>query len=228
MFHDDHQSGKFNANPAQRTAMLAQIVRTCDIAALTEQAGLPFPVKNWMDTGDETKIAWNHAVWRLYGHGVVPIPTVRYKRGTDYRTSVPLVYAVVEHRVSGLLLLRFAGHPPAHRYIHANAVANRQFLDGLEPALTPLIHQFKPDETTGSCDFNRHLGLARNEELVHKSVEHLGLHVLVPPKATHGAIFKIDGFMTDAPGGLSMLDRKKGYDHRGIRRVSLTHGRNRG
>lgn len=225
MFHDAHQSGKFNANINERRTMNVQLAKNAEIHAATEQAGLKFLVKGWMSAGDETQIRWNHDRWRLYGHGVKHIATVRYKRGTDYRENVPVTFAALELRRTGLLLLRFAAHPPAHLYVRANRRANQQFLDGLEKAIAPLIRQFKPDEVTGSADFNRHLGLERNRRIVAKAVHNLGLHVLVPPKATHGPIFKIDGFVTNAPGTLSMLDRVRGYDHRGIRRMSLSHGK---
>lgn len=226
MFHDDHQSGKFKATSGQRRAANYQIALTCSVAALTEQSGMPFLINGWRHHGDETRIVWNTEKWHCLGFGESAIRTVRYKRGTDTRTSVPVTWVALERRQGGLVLVRFAGHPPAHLFNRAQRAANRQFFRGLESKIAPVAKHYRPDEVTGSFDLNRHLGLERNRELVQDSVDGLGLDLLVPPRPTRG-LRKIDGFVTNARGGLSMLDRVTGYDHRGIRRVSLTEGRHR-
>jgi hypothetical protein len=122
---------------------------------------------------------------------------------------------------TGLRLLRFGGHLPAHLFRPTQRKANAAALAGLADALAPVIAATKPDEVTGSFDFNRPLTSTRHAKLITDAVAPLGLRLVVPPKATLG-LRTIDGFVTNArcvpvDGATGMLPRQPGFDHRGCR-----------
>jgi hypothetical protein len=152
-------------------------------------------------------------------HGRHPHPP--WKRGNSPETTVEIEWALLKHRETGLRLLRFGGHLPAHLFRPTQRKANAAALAGLADALAPVIAATKPDEVTGSFDFNRPLTSTRHAKLITDAVAPLGLRLVVPPKATLG-LRTIDGFVTNArcvpvDGATGMLPRQPGFDHRGCR-----------
>lgn len=220
-FSDGHQSGRFDANDTQDRAMVDQLTAKCSVAVVTEARGLArhFPA-GWGVVGDETLIAFDSDVWDLLDHGIESAPTPAWRRGGSRRESVEFTWGLLRHRVTGETLLRVGGHLPAHLYLAAQRAANRAALLALGPILRRLIHEHRPDDFDLSCDFNRELRLKRNRDLIERSVRNIGIdvHLIVPPRPTL-RLRKVEGFVARR-GTCTMLDRKRGYDHRGIRRHS--------
>lgn len=213
-----HQSGRFDATSTEQAAMLEQLVRTSSVAVVTEAAALEGLPDSWLATGHETRVLYHVPNWRLVDRGTIVIPTPPWTRGTTRKASVELEWAALHSREDpATVLLRGGGHLPAHLFHRAQRAANAAALRGLASALAPVIEQTNPDEVTLSFDFNRPLTIASQAKLVEGAVSELGLHLVVPPKATHG-LRTIDGFLTtSALVDVDMLRRMPGYDHRGAR-----------
>jgi len=221
-YGDGHQSGRFDATDVEDRAMVDQLTSKCSVAVVTEGIGLArhFPA-GWGVVGRETIIAFDSDVWELLEHDIESVRTPAWKRGVSNRESVEFTWALLRHRVTGATLLRVGGHLPAHLYRRAQRAANLAALRGLGPILRRLIRDHTPDEVDLSCDFNRELRLRRNRDLIERSVRGVGmpLHLIVPPRSTL-RLRKIEGFVATR-GVCTMLDRRRGYDHRGIRRRSI-------
>jgi hypothetical protein len=125
---------------------------------------------------------------------------------------------LLEHAKS-YTCFRFGGHTPAHFDDPKQEKANEQILEGLEGAFLPLLNHFLPDVAEGSFDFNRNLGLARNQKLINSAVKSLGMHLEVPNFKT-GKVNPIDGFVTTRPHRTLEIVRipwiEPDYDHGGF------------
>lgn len=211
-----HQSGRFDATSTEQAAMLEQLVRTSSVAVVTEAGKVERP-EQWSFVGGETKVLWHARHWERTTHGTIVIPTPPWKRGGAPQENVKIEWAGLADHATGLVLLRGGGHFPAHLFKPSQRKANAAALRGLASALAPIIEQTNPDEVTLSFDFNRPLTIASQAKLVEGAVSELGLHLVVPPKATHG-LRTIDGFLTtSALVDGDMLRRMPGFDHVGAR-----------
>lgn len=212
---DSHQSGFHGATQTQwEDAVLA----LSSVGVVTESVGFKAP-EGVGSVGRETRILFREDRWTVEHHGVEHITTPRWTRGRDQRETVDITWALLRHR-SGLSLLRFGGHLPAHLFNAAQLAANKTALDGLAGVVEPLQAHYSPDVTTGSLDFNRNLKAASQRRIIREACGETGLRLVVPPKATR-RLRTIDGFLTTGDlASAGMLDRRKGFDHRGASLVS--------
>jgi len=209
----NQQSGRFDATANEQASMLAQFQHTCTNGGITEAAKIrQADIPGWGFTGGETKYLWDRVHWSKIAADEVVIPTPHWTRGKVHRTDVRIPWGVVKNKDTDRIEFHPICHFPAHR---SGRPANLAALRGLEKALAPIIAEYKPDVSTLGADFNRRLTSAREANLINSCVEGLGMHLVVPPKATH-LLFTIDGWCTTADlHDEEMLNRKKGYDHRG-------------
>lgn len=211
---DIHQSGRFDATNARRLNLFTEIDDAGSVGLVTEGIGLNLP-PSWVSFGTETKVVWRDRSWERMEHGVESIPTPTWKRGTSSRTSVEVTWALLRHKKRDLRLLRGGGHLPAHLSASSQGAANRAALNGLKAAIWPIVQRLEHDQVTLSFDFNRNLRSPLQRRIVQGSVPGTGLHLVVPPKGTHG-LRKIDAFLTTGESPeCTMLDPSAGFDHRG-------------
>jgi hypothetical protein len=211
---DVHQSGRFDATHDRRLAVGSVIEDAASVGLLTEGVGFAL-LSGWLSSGNETRVLWRDSSWEMTEHGLEPIATPPWKRGTALRKSVEIPWALLRHRKRGVTLLRGGGHLPAHLFLPKQLAANRAALDGLRAAIVPVIERLQPDQVTLSFDFNRDLRFARQRRIVQRSVRDTGLRLVVPPEGTR-LMRKIDAFLTTGESPeCTMLDRSAGFDHRG-------------
>lgn len=214
-WNDAHQSGKFKATTLQRHRMTDAISRRTRIFGTTEARGLIPPVK-WRGTGGESKVVADMRVWTLVDSGVVSLSTNRWFRGRSPRKTVDLEWSLYRHNDSGETLLRLVAHLPAHLYLWWQRRANSLAVRKLSGVVSRLQKRLKPDHTDLSMDLNRDLRLHKNVALVRQSLQGTGMHLVIPPKGTHGDR-KIDMIAsTGHAQTVQMLPHFPGHDHRGF------------
>lgn len=218
---DAHQSGHAAATRRQHVRALQQLTDACSVGVLTEAVGVPVPA-GWRRTPTETAVLWDDARWLRRDSGVARILTPPWTRGTSRRTSVDLGWGLLENRASGRTLLRVGGHHPAHLDDPDQKAANDAVLEELGITLRRLHDHTRPDVLTYSADWNldvRHVDNAREIRHTARS-SGLRMTLVVPPKPTIGLIRgrTIDAALTTAAAEQlpAMLDRVRGYDHRGF------------
>lgn len=211
---DAHQSGFHGVTQDQWTTMLTSLAGRANVGVATESVGFE-PIDGWDYRGHETKVVWDASRWEHGANGVESIPTPAWKRGTGTRTSVEVEWALLRNIRTGLLLLRGGGHLPAHLFRSAQLAANKAALDGLAGVLQGVQGKHPADVCTLSFDFNRALERASQRRIIQQAVAGTSLDLVVPPSSTL-RLRTIDGFLTtgDLPVA-GMLDRCKGFDHRG-------------
>lgn len=212
---DSHQSGRFDAKPAERVTMLEGIADAATVGVVTEAVGLDM-LDGWKSSGHETKVIWDDAIWELVNHGTESIATTEWKRGTSRRKSVEITWALLRHRKTGLLLLRLGGHLPAHLFRAAQLAANKAALDALAGIILALVARFSPDLITLSMDANRNMRRKPQRRIVREALQGTGLHLVVPPEGTRGRA-KIDVAATSSALFLAaMFAEVVGFDHTGF------------
>lgn len=218
---DAHQSGHATATRKQHQRALAQLTATSSVFALTEARGVPAPA-GWRRTSTETALMWDDARWLCHDQDVTRIDTPPWIRGTSHRRTVDLGWTFLEHRAHGRTLLRIGGHHPAHLDDADQAAANAAVLEQLAATLRDLSDRLQPDVLTYSADWNLDMRRAGNAATLASLARRsrLPLAPVVPPKPTLGRLRgrTIDAALTTVgrPLEVAMLDRVRGYDHRGF------------
>lgn len=211
---DAHQSGFHGVTQAQWNTMILSIGMRAGVGFTTESVGFTMPT-GWDSRGKESRVVFDTTRWSCEASGKVSIPTPTWHRGTEAMTAVDIQWGLMVHHRAQLRLLRFGGHLPAHLFRKTQAAANATALDGLADVIQTLTREHTPDMRTGSFDFNRSLTRASQQKTISEAIAGTGLRLVVPPHATRG-LRTIDGFITDGDlASAGMLDRAKGFDHRG-------------
>jgi hypothetical protein len=206
------QGGKFSATPLQRKAMLTFNGRRTHLFGTSEALGLQ-PLPGWGMTSGECVVTWHKDTWKLEDHGHFSIRTPRWIRGTSVRHSVEFYWT----------LLDIVAHLPAHLFKFFQQRANTVALREMSKHIEQLQVWKEPDETDLAMDANRDMRLAKNVDLMRRSLVGTGMHLIIPPAGTEGDR-KIDLRASTATrvGPGVMFGHHSGLDHVGFKNHHLS------